>query len=321
MAEQGKMESNEVYKLADYLYKLGKDDPEIKSVIEHAGFAFKPTNHQHGGIYPPMVQKCNNPLHVGATFRCPIHGDHTVCVVCTACMAEGKFDCGSLVYDRESKTHPCEAHTITDWEWNGVLEMNKTDKEHWKNIMMRHREADDRKVSIVYQDHALFPHLSVRENILFGLKMRKEKPAKMNSRLNWVVLLLGINYLLHRKPATLIGGERQKVALARAIITEPELLLIDEPLSALDPETRENVQQELRQLHQAVAGAHSCNAEAGAAVPAPASNFGTSCAVGVSAGWRGARTARFRTSSTGPASCRRPIRCRSRRRQRRRRTR
>lgn len=110
-------------------------------------------------------------------------------------------------------------------------------------------EPEERKVSIVYQDHALFPHLSVRENILFGLRMHKAKPPKIESRLTWVVELLGIGHLLHRKPETLSGGERQKVALARAIITEPELLLVDEPLSALDPETRESVQQELRKLH------------------------------------------------------------------------
>lgn len=112
---------------------------------------------------------------------------------------------------------------------------------------------EERKVSIVYQDHVLFPHLSVRENILFGLKMHKEKPLKMKSRLEWVVKLLEIDHLLHRKPDTLSGGERQKIALARAIITEPELLLVDEPLSALDPETREGVQQELRKLHKELA--------------------------------------------------------------------
>jgi molybdopterin-binding protein len=114
-------------------------------------------------------------------------------------------------------------------------------------------EPEERKVSIVYQDHVLFPHLSVRENVLFGLKMHKEKPLKMKSRLEWVGKLLGIDHLLHRKPDTLSGGERQKIALARAIITEPELLLVDEPLSALDPETREGVQQELRKLHRELA--------------------------------------------------------------------
>lgn len=111
-------------------------------------------------------------------------------------------------------------------------------------------DPEERRISIVYQDHVLFPHLSVRDNIIFGLKMNRIKPQKVTSALDWVAQLLEIKHLLHRKPDTLSGGERQKVALARAIITEPELLLVDEPLSALDPETREGVQQELRQLHR-----------------------------------------------------------------------
>jgi len=109
---------------------------------------------------------------------------------------------------------------------------------------------EEREVSIVYQDHALFPHLSVRDNITFGLKMHKADHEKIKDGLDRVVRLLDIGHLLHRKPGTLSGGEKQKVALARAIITEPAMLLVDEPLSALDPETRENVQQELRQLHR-----------------------------------------------------------------------
>ena len=110
-------------------------------------------------------------------------------------------------------------------------------------------EPDARKMSIVYQDHVLFPHLSVQENIVFGLKMRKEKQSDIKSKLNNVVHLLQLEQLLHRRPATLSGGEKQKVALARAIITGPEVLLLDEPLGALDPETRENVQRELKKLH------------------------------------------------------------------------
>lgn len=113
-------------------------------------------------------------------------------------------------------------------------------------------EPEKRKISIVYQDHVLFPHLSVRNNIVFGLKMNKVTAAEQDNRVNWVAELLGIGNLLHRKPDTLSGGEKQKVALARAIATRPELLLVDEPLSALDPETRETVQQELRRLHQAL---------------------------------------------------------------------
>ncbi len=111
-------------------------------------------------------------------------------------------------------------------------------------------EPEKRGVSIVYQDHALFPHLSVRDNVIFGLKLRKEKPQEIKTALDWITDLLSISHLLHRKPETLSGGERQKVALARALSTKPEVLLLDEPLSALDPETRENVQQELRQLHR-----------------------------------------------------------------------
>jgi molybdopterin-binding protein len=113
-------------------------------------------------------------------------------------------------------------------------------------------EPENRKISIVYQDHVLFPHLSVKDNITFGLRVHKTRADEVANRLNWVTELLGISHLLHRQPDTLSGGERQKVALGRAIITQPELLLVDEPLSALDPETRENVQRELRQLHRAL---------------------------------------------------------------------
>jgi len=110
-------------------------------------------------------------------------------------------------------------------------------------------EPEKRNVSIVYQDHALFPHLSVAENILFGLKLRRRPSRELADILSQLSNLLGITHLLERKPNTLSGGEQQKVALARALSVSPRLLLLDEPLSALDPETREGVQKELRQLH------------------------------------------------------------------------
>jgi ABC-type Fe3+/spermidine/putrescine transport system ATPase subunit len=109
-------------------------------------------------------------------------------------------------------------------------------------------EPERRRASIVYQDHMLFPHLSVRENLIFGLKMRGKKPDQIATAQGKVVNLLGIEHLLHRKPDTLSGGEKQKVALGRAIVTDPEVLLLDEPLGALDPQTRDNVQQELIKL-------------------------------------------------------------------------
>jgi ABC-type sugar transport system ATPase subunit len=111
-------------------------------------------------------------------------------------------------------------------------------------------EPEKRKISIVYQDHVLFPHLSVKDNLTFGLRMNKTGADVEKDRLNWVAELLGIGNLFHRRPDTLSGGEKQKVALGRAIITRPEVLLVDEPMSALDPETRESVQRELRQLHK-----------------------------------------------------------------------
>ena len=110
-------------------------------------------------------------------------------------------------------------------------------------------EPEKRGISIVYQDHVLFPHLSVKDNIIFGLKLHKQTKQETKASLDWIVELLGISHLLNRKPDTLSGGEQQKVALARALSIKPEVLLLDEPLSALDPETREGVQKELRQLH------------------------------------------------------------------------
>jgi molybdenum ABC transporter ATP-binding protein len=111
-------------------------------------------------------------------------------------------------------------------------------------------EPDKRKISIVYQDHALFPHLSVKENIVFGLKVKKTAYGEIEKSLDQVVNLLGIRALLNRRPSTLSGGERQKVAMARALCVRPDVLLLDEPLSALDPQTREEVQYELRQLQR-----------------------------------------------------------------------
>ncbi len=110
-------------------------------------------------------------------------------------------------------------------------------------------EPEKRNISIVYQDHALFPHLSAAENILFGLKIHRRPKQELVKVLDWLSDLLGIAHIMDRSPDTLSGGERQKVALARALSTKPEVLLLDEPLSALDPETREGVQKELRQLH------------------------------------------------------------------------
>ena len=113
-----------------------------------------------------------------------------------------------------------------------------------------HAPPERRGIGFVYQDYALFPHLSVAGNIAFGLRLRGMGRGEIEKRVAAIGRLLGIEHLLHRMPGTLSGGEAQRVALARALVIEPRLLLLDEPLSALDPETREGLQRELGRIHR-----------------------------------------------------------------------
>ena len=109
----------------------------------------------------------------------------------------------------------------------------------------------ERNITMVYQDYMLFPHLTVAENIGFGLKNRKLPPAAITDKVAAVAEIFGIGHLLHRYPDTLSGGEQQRAAISRAIVLEPSILLLDEPLSALDGQTRERLRAELKRLHAA----------------------------------------------------------------------
>ena len=107
-----------------------------------------------------------------------------------------------------------------------------------------------RDVNQVFQSYALFPHLTVRENIEFGLRMKKMPAAEMKQRVDWDIAITSLQGMEDRKPAQLSGGQRQRVALARAIVCEPKVLLLDEPLSALDAKLRTQMRTELKNLQK-----------------------------------------------------------------------
>ncbi|HEY5525165.1 MAG TPA: ATP-binding cassette domain-containing protein [Clostridium sp.] len=109
---------------------------------------------------------------------------------------------------------------------------------------------EKRNMGFVYQDYLLFPHLTVKENIVFGLKARRASKENINNSLSKICKTLRIEHLIDRKPNGLSGGEQQRVAFARAIITSPEILLLDEVSSALDPNTKKEFQVNLKNIHK-----------------------------------------------------------------------
>src|SRR5664279_515002 len=111
-------------------------------------------------------------------------------------------------------------------------------------------EPKDRDIAIVFQSYALYPHMSVYDNMAFGLKMRKVAPNEIERRIQEASSMLGIGHLLKRKPKELSGGQRQRVALGRAIVREPAVFLMDEPLSNLDAKLRVQTRAEIARLHQ-----------------------------------------------------------------------
>jgi len=107
----------------------------------------------------------------------------------------------------------------------------------------------DRDIAMVFQDYALYPHMTVYQNMAFGLKLRKFPKAEINQRVNEAAEILGIQNLLQRKPRELSGGQRQRVAVGRSIVRKPAVFLFDEPLSNLDAKLRGQMRTELSKLH------------------------------------------------------------------------
>jgi multiple sugar transport system ATP-binding protein len=117
-----------------------------------------------------------------------------------------------------------------------------------------HLAPRERDVAMVFQSYALYPHMTVTQNLNFGLRMRGVSKSTIEERVKEAALLLGIEDLLERKPRELSGGQRQRVAMGRALVRRPRLFLFDEPLSNLDARLRANVRLELRRIHHQVRG-------------------------------------------------------------------
>lgn len=118
------------------------------------------------------------------------------------------------------------------------------------NTLVNHLTPRERDVAMVFQNYALYPHMTVYENIAFPLRMKKYGKQAINDDVNRIAGLLGLTDLLNRMPKELSGGQRQRVALGRAIIRKPKVFLMDEPLSNLDARLRINMRAELKKLHQ-----------------------------------------------------------------------
>ena len=115
--------------------------------------------------------------------------------------------------------------------------------------LVNHVQPKDRDIAMVFQNYALYPHMTVFENMAFGLKLRKYPKSEINERVSEAARILGIEELLDRKPKALSGGQRQRVAVGRAIVRKPQVFLFDEPLSNLDAKLRVQMRTEISKLH------------------------------------------------------------------------
>ena len=116
--------------------------------------------------------------------------------------------------------------------------------------IVNNAQPKDRDIAMVFQNYALYPHMTVFDNMAFGLKLRKFARAEIDERVNEAARILGLEGLLQRKPKALSGGQRQRVAVGRAIVRQPKVFLFDEPLSNLDAKMRVSMRAEISKLHE-----------------------------------------------------------------------
>src|SRR5215203_6071986 len=113
-------------------------------------------------------------------------------------------------------------------------------------------DPQDRNIAMIFQNYALYPHMTVYDNMAFGLRLHGHKKREIRERVEPAAEMLGLDELLKRKPGQLSGGQRQRVAMGRALVREPEVFLLDEPLSNLDAKLRVQMRSELKRLHERV---------------------------------------------------------------------
>ena len=143
------------------------------------------------------------------------------------------------------------------WKSTGLRLVSGLDEVSGGSILIDAKDvtqmpADHRDIGMVFQNYALFPHMTVAENIAYGLKVRKVAKPVRQASLERVEELMSLGPLLDRKPAQLSGGQQQRVALARVLVSERPLVLMDQPLSNLDAKLRTEIQSEIRALNRSL---------------------------------------------------------------------
>ncbi len=155
------------------------------------------------------------------------------------------------VHDREFFTFvgPSGCGKSTALNLIAGLERESEGAIHFDDRKVSHLDPKDRDVAMVFQSYALYPHLSVEENVAFPLRIRKRPKAEIAEAIQEIARVVGIEALLQRRPKELSGGQRQRVALARALVRRPQVFLMDEPLSNLDARLRLEMRGEIKRIH------------------------------------------------------------------------